>query len=124
MNLEKGKFYKTRDGRKAECLTTTLTTGGEFTCICEIEGAFETYLPNGKYDTPDCDNRLDLISEWKEPEWFWVNVFPMNSGGVMFGNEVYSTLEAAVARQSKYTLATIGICPETRESIFHPVERE
>ena len=86
MKIEKGKFYKTRDGRKAECLTTELKGVGE-TLATLIDGNLAVHYSNGKYYS-DGDSEYDLISEWKDEPiipWddypTWMNWIAMDEGG-------------------------------------------
>ena len=67
MKIEAGKFYKTRDGRKARiyCLDggSLPIHGGVLYengfCPCQ-------WLEDGRFDT--YESRADLVSEWTEPK--------------------------------------------------------
>jgi len=83
MKLEVGKFYKTRDGRKAEVVYINESLAEQHqvviylegsTCVsfCKIDGVYSAGYRCGK----------DLISEWKEPVRVcgWFNVYPGEDG--------------------------------------------
>jgi hypothetical protein len=73
MKIEAGKFYKTRDGRKAFVVSVDLPNpfGGNstYTVSVYIEGLSNriTVTDRGRLyiNTPDC--AADLVAEWREP---------------------------------------------------------
>ena len=66
MKIEKGKFYRSRDGRKWEVLTTE--RNGYFSVVI-INGGGEISFnrENGMHYNADRPHLCDLISEWTEP---------------------------------------------------------
>ena len=65
MIIEKGKFYKTRDGRKAEVLTTDLVCGNP--AITLVDGELYRTTLSGCYGSSHGEHPADLVSEWREP---------------------------------------------------------
>lgn len=64
LKLEVGKFYKTRDGKKAIILNIS-----EFkNCYVAIVGTNSTYYvgPSGLYSTDRSENDYDLVAPWEE----------------------------------------------------------
>lgn len=84
MKIEVGKFYKTRDGRKARIYT--LDAGG----TRPIQGAvnddgiwrMEAWYTSGKYIF-DGAALTDIVSEWTEPKPRML-AYLTNTGGVVF----------------------------------------
>ena len=69
--LEDGKFYKTRDGRKVEILKPWISYPG---VIYESDGSFDKSISwREAGECPGIDG-LEIISEWKEPFKFEVDV--------------------------------------------------
>ena len=68
LNIKLGKFYETRDGRKAYCCSILrpciLDTYGYYFII---EGSYVSYSTDrdGKHLT-DTESALDIIEEWKD----------------------------------------------------------
>lgn len=71
IEFEKGKFYKTRDGKKAECVHTNI--GGCFPFLFAIDGveSFST-KQNGSFYHDERGSEYDIISEWPEERVVWV----------------------------------------------------
>lgn len=84
MKFEIGKFYKTRDGRKAECLYIP-DGADDFPMILRInrECFPQTCCVDGSYGR-GIETEIDLISEWREPIKIegWVNVYEDRFGYV------------------------------------------
>jgi hypothetical protein len=92
LNFEVGKAYRTRDGRKAVCLTTTLDNEypigvqvGVYLYIVTIEGY---HLPS------KAETKIDIISEWIDKpviDWStmpaWAKFVAMDSDGCWFWYE-------------------------------------
>jgi hypothetical protein len=84
MKIEVGKFYKTRDGRKARIYAVD---GRDYT---KIHGAvFEdggwaslTWFENGIFYIDGKEYVLDLVSEWEEPKPRMLAYFSRYSGEV------------------------------------------
>jgi len=72
IKFEKGKFYKTRDGEKAECFHTSV--GGDEAILFVVEriGDYFATCPDGVYSTRGCESPNDIISEWPEERVVWV----------------------------------------------------
>ena len=67
MKFEVGKFYKTRDGRKAQIFMMDDNKGNMLGAVLLSDNSWCSYSwkPDGAYAS---DSRhLDLISEWREP---------------------------------------------------------
>lgn len=61
LQIEAGKFYRTRDGRKVGPMEKRETGWSEYTF--EVEGGRYIFKPDGtNYDGPGCP--LDLVAEW------------------------------------------------------------
>jgi hypothetical protein len=61
LNFEVGKAYRTRDGRKAVCLTTTLYDNRIGLQVGEI---LYSVTINGMFFTDKSETQNDIISEW------------------------------------------------------------
>ncbi len=67
MKIEKGKFYRTRCGKKVEVLTTE-RKGHQTVIIMYEEGDIDVLYPNGTgFNQKGEDSRSDIISEWTDP---------------------------------------------------------
>lgn len=71
LKLEVGKFYRTRNGQKVECVFCKpegLGTRTVFQCIVLFEGGQHvSYMQNGNHWAGDSQISLhDIISEWEE----------------------------------------------------------
>ena len=74
MQLQAGKYYKTRDGRKAYCIGENVVSEKPDRWAVSIEGdedfSLADYYPGGSY-LGEGESREDLVSEWvdsPEPE--------------------------------------------------------
>jgi hypothetical protein len=67
MKIEKGKFYKSRDGRKWEVLTTERNSGDYPIVAISEDGDIESFSINGHIIIDNDDDEDDLIAEWTEP---------------------------------------------------------
>ncbi len=70
MKIEKGKFYKTRDGRKVEILKTDAKNTYPIVGLITLSEDYELYTvwsDNGKYNA-ECleESSADIIGEWEE----------------------------------------------------------
>lgn len=70
IKFEKGKFYKTRGGKKVECLHTSIS-GTEPLLFADDGGEYFTAYRGGEYFS-DEDSNFDIISEWHEERVVWV----------------------------------------------------
>ena len=71
IKFEKGKFYKTRDGRKVECVHTNV--GGTRPLLFAIDGEDSFFLqPDGRLYICEDTSEYDIISEWAEERVVWV----------------------------------------------------
>lgn len=71
IKFEKGQFYKTRDGKRAECVHTN--AGGHSPFLFVING--EDFFParqDGRFYSDGDDSEYDIISEWAEERVVWV----------------------------------------------------
>jgi hypothetical protein len=96
MKIEKGKFYKSRNGRKWEVLTTERNSEDYPIVAISEDGDIESFSINGHIiiDNDDDDDEDDLIAEWTEPveiPWSdyptWCKWVAMESDGRWFGYE-------------------------------------
>jgi hypothetical protein len=92
LKLEAGKFYRTRGGRKVQCLTTARRGNDPFPVVslsCD-HGELWSHKLNGEYERQS-GSKLDLISEWvdaPEVDWSlfspWVVAVMMGNSGVWY----------------------------------------
>jgi hypothetical protein len=92
MNIERGKFYKTRGGDKVEVLS--INRNNEFTIVIMYQdGSIAVLLNNGRDSKRrSVESDRDLVSEWVDepsipredyPSWFkWI---AMDSSGSWYG---------------------------------------
>lgn len=70
MKIEKGKFYRTRDGRKVEILKTDAKNPypiiGMVTHRSYAHESCRHWSDNGTYLKSDKENSYDIIGEWEE----------------------------------------------------------
>lgn len=70
IKLEEGKFYKTRDGRKVECLKTLPPNKHGYVHVCIVydpdRWLATNYQPDGKYYDDGTSDDYDIICEWTE----------------------------------------------------------
>jgi hypothetical protein len=92
MKIERGKFYRSRDGRKWEVLTTERRH--ERSVVCMSGAEVSLLHQNGCYYTDKLISNYDLIEEWTEPviiPWDdypkWCRWVAMDSGGEWNGYE-------------------------------------
>ena len=100
MKLEAGKYYRTRDGRKAfvACVDNPLPHDADEKCIGFVHddvyiGA-TTWCSDGTNYVDGCDHEYDLVEEWVDPldQEMWVNTY----GDTINSNTMfYSTKECA-----------------------------
>lgn len=121
MKLERDKFYRTRDGRKARVIATDLKS--DYSCVAVVESNEwddrpNSYLSNGRTN-PDREANRDLISEWPtEPlrvefECEWRKniegvIFPYGDGS---GN-VTSVLVKIVGKKTRVTIEEVSSLEE------------
>lgn len=65
--FEKGKFYKTRGGKKVECLHTGIS-GTEPLLFADDGGKYFTAHPHGIFYSRGQESSYDIISEWREAQ--------------------------------------------------------
>lgn len=100
MKLEVGKFYKTRDGRKAEVVYINEELKDSYTVyfLVDGDGHLISCSLEGSYYGDDEAHESDLVSEWKEPERVtgWMNIYTncLASAGYS-GQQIRSTKEEA-----------------------------
>jgi hypothetical protein len=66
MKIEKGKYYKSRDGRKWEVLKTDARSN-KIIMYCYENGHLFALHQNGMFYDDKTESEFDLISEWTEP---------------------------------------------------------
>ena len=110
MKLEVGKFYKTREGRKAEGVYVNRGLRDIFrvSYIIEEEGQLFSCNLDGYYHDGRAKSPLDLISEWVEllRVTGWYNIHQYRLVGP------YDTKEDAESSASGYVLGRIYIDQE------------
>lgn len=104
MKLEAGKYYRTRDERKAyvaAVLSPFKHLDPDFLAIGWIEGSDSAlarmWNPNTGAFITDDSCQADLVAEWKEPKIIkgWLNIYSENSVGDIVTGYIYPTLERA-----------------------------
>ena len=72
IKFEKGKFYKTRSGKKVECVHTNLV--GEEPLLFVVEGTADYFpsCPDGMYFGGRQESQYDIISEWVDERVVWM----------------------------------------------------
>lgn len=91
IKFEKGKFYKTRSGDKAECVHTNVGGLGSspYPLLFVIVGeCYFTTDQSGRFSNSLPLDDLDIISEWKDERVVWV-VYSGRSG-YTFSSPLYS----------------------------------
>lgn len=71
IKFEKGKFYKTRNGEKAECVHTSAGGCSPFLFVIAGEDFFNVRQDGMFYSDGDTCG-YDIISEWVEERVVWV----------------------------------------------------
>ena len=71
IKFEKGKFYKTRNGKKAECVHTNIGLRDCLLFVKENGDHFTTY-PDGRFVIGEEEDAYDIISEWVDERVVWV----------------------------------------------------
>jgi len=86
LNFEVGKAYRTRDGRKAVCLTTTLSD--DYPIGIQIDGSLYRATSDGYDYVTKSQSPKDIVGEWVEKpviDWStmpaWAKFVAMDSGG-------------------------------------------
>ena len=92
MKIEKGKFYKSRNGQKWEVLTTNRNSEDYPIVAISEDGEIESFSINGHIIIDNDDDDFDLIAEWTEPveiPWSdyptWCNWVAMDKDGRWWG---------------------------------------
>lgn len=71
IKFEKGKFYKTRGGKKVECVHTNIGGCTPFLFAVDGEDFFSTNQ-NGSFYRDESGSEYDIISEWHNEPVVWV----------------------------------------------------
>ncbi|WP_322884149.1 hypothetical protein U8C35_06360 [Sinorhizobium medicae] len=117
LTLETGKYYRTRDGKKAYVygVNPFATVGGEHEVVGVIDGyGQETWHRDGHWFSQG-DKPCDLVAEWVEPKRIkgWVNVYPGVIGDmpskVIVNNCLHETRGDADAHAMSIRIACIEI---------------
>jgi hypothetical protein len=94
MKIEKGKFYKSRNGQKWEVLTTERNDEyfSVITMCCDDGGLLIALHQNGMFYNDKSESDFDLIAEWTEPveiPWSdyptWCKWVAMDKDGEWYG---------------------------------------
>lgn len=65
MKIERDRFYRTRDGRKALCVYNQKE--GEYPCVIVAASGQWSATEKGSYYSDDSESDLDIVSQWVEP---------------------------------------------------------
>lgn len=78
IKLEEGKFYKTKNELKVECLKDMPATREGYSKVCVIyrEGEWEevSYAENGLYYTENPCHARTIVSEWSEVDEMGIKI--------------------------------------------------
>jgi hypothetical protein len=92
MKIEKGKFYKSRNGRKWEVLKTDASCDICVIAYCDYDRMLIHLYGNGCYSNDKSECEFDLIAEWTEPveiPWSdyptWCKWVAMDNSGKWWG---------------------------------------
>ncbi|CUW85644.1 hypothetical protein N5C66_03725 [Rhizobium pusense] len=102
LTLEAGKFYRTRDGRKAFVSgINPFPDGSHIRAIgVVVDEGVQGWDLNGAF-TLELEHRLDLVAEWVEPKRIkgWVAIWAKGGDHSLVAccSHIYKTLEAAKA---------------------------
>lgn len=88
IKFEKGKFYKTRNGKKVECVYANLIGNEPFLFVVEGSDDYFTTFPDGMYYDCGQESPDDIISEWKDERVVWVVYIGWS--GVTLSSIIYS----------------------------------
>lgn len=88
IKFEKGKFYRTRSGKKMECVYANLIGNEPLLFVVEGSNDYFTTFPDGMYYGCGQENPYDIIYEWKDERVVWV-VYNGRSG-YTFSSPLYS----------------------------------
>ena len=113
MKIEAGKYYRTRDGRKAFVSAVLLPNpfagpGHMYPAIGYVESASTVWwTKDGRYSCKESHHPFDLISEWREPETVsvWVYSFRCFDGALAWH---CSSSEPAIVGVLDKKLVTLG----------------
>ncbi len=103
MKLETGKYYKTRNGEKVECVATWVKPTNlliQAACI-DTERNLRVYTTDGR---TIAGSNYDILEECEEPVHVegWVNVYKKEDGDYWF-SRVYTDKRVALrSRASRY----------------------
>jgi hypothetical protein len=91
MKIEKGKYYKSRDGRKWEVLKTDARSN-KIIMYCYENGHLFALHQNGMFYDDKIESEFDLIAKWTEPieiPWSdyptWCRFVAMDENGKWYG---------------------------------------
>jgi len=113
MNIEVGKFYKTRDGRKARIYAVDGVKdfpihGAVYTGNDEWCGTIWRF---GGRSRELVDSSMDLISEWVEPRSgsFWVNVYDIEQTSPAHISPAYLSKDLANRTAGRLRMACVEV---------------
>lgn len=99
LKLKVQKTYVTRDGRKvlivADNYATETVDKRPYLGIFPGKFGIAQYTASGKYSADGKEFSLDIVAEYKEPEYRWFNVYPMWRTG--YSNGMYKSKSMADA---------------------------
>lgn len=72
IKFEKGKFYKTRSGKKMECVYANLIGNEPLLFVVEGSNDYFTTFPDGMYYDCGQESPYDIITERHEGRVVWV----------------------------------------------------
>ncbi|TPM41406.1 hypothetical protein [Mesorhizobium sp. B2-3-4] len=114
-SVEAGKFYKTRNGKKAYVagISPFDSTAESRRAIGWVEGDEESteWFASGHYHKYQ-DTESDLVAEWKEPKRIrgFVNLYPSETGmGIIANNVIHPSKKLADLFETGRRVACIEI---------------
>lgn len=83
MAFERGKFYRMRDGRKAECLATSILYSESVRCtpfsnVFQVDDSLVKLNNEGRC-LNSRETGFDVLSEWADPVICWQNYYRTDS---------------------------------------------
>ncbi len=124
MQIESGRYYKTRDGRKA--LVCTVLDDSPFSSAAP-EYPFSGWIANDVKETTWCKegrkysdlavmgiNSSDLVAEWRHPIKVegWINIYASGAAGILHHSKYKADARAEPGRTACiFVSGTENVCP-------------
>lgn len=93
IKLEVGKTYRTNNEWMVKCIYVNIVTAN---CLCIVSNSEMTiwYTFNGVTLSPRWGTKYDIIAEWHEPQYGWMNVYEREDG-ILYGAGSYNSQSQA-----------------------------